>query len=157
MSHYVKQFSEKKIVNQGRLNLASNASTNIDGKGNVHFMGTDGNNDQSVNLQDTLLVRDLRTNLISDIFTKTGAIVKDIDRSIKIVADRISYLFYAHEKDRVIVYFDTRGQNGRLAHCIFTRAVSESPVWPYVSNHIFLYKFMRTRVGSPFTDIENAP
>ena len=25
-----------------------------------------------------------------------------------------------------IVYFDTRGQNERLAHCIFTRAVSES-------------------------------
>ena len=24
-------------------------------------------------------------------------------------------------------------------------------------NHIFLYKFMRTRVGSPFTDIKNAP
>ena len=78
-----------------------------------------------------------------------------------------------------ILYFDTRSQNGRLAHCkcknttrtrgrgrqaeveneccIFTRAVSESPVWPHVSNHIFLYKFMRTRVGSPFTDIENAP
>ena len=56
-----------------------------------------------------------------------------------------------------IVYFDTRGQNGRLAHYIFTRAVSESPVWPHVSNHIFLYKFTRTRVGSPFTDIENAP
>ena len=50
----------------------------------------------------------------------------------------------------VIVYFDTRGQN-------FTRAVSESPMWPHVSNHIFLYEFMRTRVGSPFTDIENAP
>ena len=56
-----------------------------------------------------------------------------------------------------IVYFDTRGQNGRLAHCIFTRAVTEWPVWPHVSNHIFRYKFMRTRVGSPFTDIENAP
>ena len=28
--------------------------------------------------------------------------------------------------------------------------------WPHVSNHIFLYKSMRTRVGSPFTDIENA-
>ena len=66
-----------------------------------------------------------------------------------------------------IVYFDTRGQNGWLAYCkcknaaglccIFTRAVSESPVWPHVSNHIFLYKFMGTRVGSPFTDIENAP
>ena len=28
---------------------------------------------------------------------------------------------------------------------------------PHVSNHICLYKFMRTRVGSPFTDIENAP
>ena len=69
--------------------------------------------------------------------------------------------------------FIIRGQNGRLAHCkcknaaltldlglsasaarsccIFTRAVSESPVWPHVLNHIFLYKFMRTRVGSPFT------
>ena len=60
----------------------------------------------------------------------------------------------------IIVYFDTRGQNGRLAHCKCenaARAVSESPVWPHVSNHIFLYKFMRTRVRSPFTDIENAP
>ena len=26
---------------------------------------------------------------------------------------------------------------------IFTRAASESPVWPHVSNHIFLYKCMR--------------
>ena len=25
----------------------------------------------------------------------------------------------------------------------FTQAVSESPVWPHVSNHIFLYKCMR--------------
>ena len=40
---------------------------------------------------------------------------------------------------------------------IFTRAVSGSLVWPHVSNHIFLYKFMRTRVSSPFTDIVNAP
>ena len=40
---------------------------------------------------------------------------------------------------------------------IFTRAVSESPVRPHVSNHIFHYKCIRTRVGSPFTDIENAP
>ena len=63
------------------------------------------------------------------------------------------YVFTMHEK----VHFDPRGQNGRLAYCIFTRAVSESPVWSHVSNHIFLYKFMRTRVGSPFTDIENAP
>ena len=62
-----------------------------------------------------------------------------------------------HQLNRCkIVYFDTRGQNGRLAHCIFTRAVSEWPVWPHVLNHIFLYKFMRTQVGSPFTDIENA-
>ena len=30
-------------------------------------------------------------------------------------------------------------------------------MWPHVSNHIFLYKFMRTRVGSPLTDIANAP
>ena len=57
----------------------------------------------------------------------------------------------------VIVYFDTRGQNGWLAHCKCKNAVSESPVWPQVSNHIFLYKFMRTRVGSMFTGIENAP
>ena len=60
-------------------------------------------------------------------------------------------------KASIIVYFDTRGQNERLGHCIFTRAVSESPVWPHVTNHIFLYKFMRARVGSPFTDMENAP
>ena len=41
--------------------------------------------------------------------------------------------------------------------CIFTLAVRQPPVWPHVSKRIFLYKFMRTRVGSPFTDIENAP
>ena len=64
-----------------------------------------------------------------------------------------------------IVYFNTRGQIGPLAHwecenaaltldlclpaspagscCIFTRPVSKSPVWPYVSNHIYFYKRMR--------------
>ena len=47
-----------------------------------------------------------------------------------------------------IVYFDTRGQNVRLAHCIFTRAVSESLVWPHVSNHIFLYKCAVTQLHS---------
>ena len=44
------------------------------------------------------------------------------------------------------VYFDTRDQNGRLAHRKCKNAVSESPVWLHVSNHIFLYKFMRTRM-----------
>ena len=46
----------------------------------------------------------------------------------------------------IIVYFDTRGQNGRLAHCECenaARAVSELPVGPHVPNHIFLYKCMR--------------
>ena len=55
--------------------------------------------------------------------------------------------------EQIIVYFDTRGQNGRLAHCkcknaartrtnpkseccIFTRAVSESPVWPLVKRWV---------------------
>ena len=52
-------------------------------------------------------------------------------------------------------FFSGSGNAGSC--CIFTRAVSESPVWPHVSNHIFLYKFMRTRVGSPFTDIDIAP
>ena len=109
-----------KIVNQGRLILASNASTNIDGKGNVHFMGTDGNNDQSVNLQDTLLVRDLRTNLISFakimdhdnkvIFTKTGVIVEGIDGNIKMVADRIGNLFYAREGSEKSYVVDTDAQ-----------------------------------------------
>ena len=57
----------------------------------------------------------------------------------------------------VIAYFDTTGQNGRLAHCkCENAAMSESPVWPHESNHILLYKFMRTGVGSPFTDIENS-
>ena len=64
---------------------------------------------------------------------------------------------FSYKKKKKIVYFDTRGQNGRLTHCKCKNAVSESPVWPHVSNDIFLYKFMRTRVGSPFTDIENAP
>ena len=107
MSHDDKQFSEMKIVNQGRLNLASNASTIIDGKGNVHFIETDGKHNQSVILQDTLLVRDLRTNLISVakitdhdnkiIFTNTGAIVEGVDGNIRMVADRIGNLFYARE------------------------------------------------------------
>ena len=73
--------------------------------------------------------------------------------SLSEIASFIAINFF----DSKIVYFDTRGQNGRLAHCIFILAVSELPVWPHVSNHIFLYKFMRARVGSPFTDIKNAP
>ena len=32
----------------------------------------------------------------------------------------------------------------RRKRAVGALAVSELPVWPHVSNHIFLYKFMRT-------------
>ena len=48
-------------------------------------------------------------------------------------------------------YFDTRGQNGR-----FTRGVSDLHGLMYRTIFFFTHA-CETRIGSPFTDIENAP
>jgi len=49
----------------GRLNLASNDSTNIIGKGNVNMLVNDGKKERSIILKNTILAPDIRINLVS--------------------------------------------------------------------------------------------
>ena len=121
------------------------------------------------NERDNNKILPILKNDISTFFCKGFLIFNDLHLSpFRIIhIHTLKYLTRGKDEAKIlsgaslkILYFCTRSQNGWLAHCKYgnaSRAVSESPVWPHVSNHIFLYKFMRTRVGSPFTDIENAP
>ena len=65
----------------------------------------------------------------------------------------VKFIYYGDAKLTVTFF----GVNSIFRYKRPKRAVGTLLVWPHVSNHIYLHKFMRTRVGSPFTDIENAP
>ena len=59
---------------------------------------------------------------------------RDVNSAFKILFSR----FFFHQWIKNSIYFDTRGENGRLAYCkCENAAVSESPAWPHVPNHIF--------------------
>lgn len=107
-SHSCKEKSSFETLSRAenvKLNLASNSSTAIQGKGKVRLPVTDGRNLRSVNLESTIYVPDLRVNLMSVgkitkrgdhevIFGKDEAVVQDLQGNIKMVADRIGDLYY---------------------------------------------------------------
>ncbi|CAD6236968.1 GSCOCG00012493001-RA-CDS [Cotesia congregata] len=88
------------------LNMANAASTKARAKGLAHIKADTGNID--LNLRNTLLVKDLRTNLISVskitrndreiLFRKDDAIVRDLNGEVKLVADRVGDLYYLREQ-----------------------------------------------------------
>lgn len=86
------------------LNLASNACTEVTGRGMATLTTKVDGRDKIVDLKDTLYVPDLRTNLISVgkitdkghtvIFDKESAKVFDPDRNVILAAKRINGLYY---------------------------------------------------------------
>lgn len=92
---------------QSGLHLASSATTAINAKGNVQISTQVGQQEKSIILQDTYLVPDLRTNLLSVAklvdkgntvtFTQKGAVIKDNQENIRLVARREGNLFYLHQ------------------------------------------------------------
>ena len=86
------------------LNMANSTSTISKAKGIAHLTVSRNTGNIPSNLHNTLLVKDLRTNLISVskitrnndrevLFTKNEAIVRTLDGEIKLMADRIGDLY----------------------------------------------------------------
>lgn len=96
----------------GRLNLASQASTMVEGKGPVKIPISCNQGRRVVKLRNTLFVSDLRTNLISVakiadsghavVFRRDSAMVTDEDGNVRMEAHRRGNLYYLQEEtDRV--------------------------------------------------------
>jgi len=105
---YANNFVELDTINYGRLNLASNASTDIKGKGSVNLLVRTGEKSNQVLLNDTLHVPELRTNLMSVakitdrgfkvIFDNQKAEIVDSNNQTKVIARRERNLYFVHGK-----------------------------------------------------------
>jgi len=111
----------------GRLNLASNDSTSITGKGNVNMLVDDGKKKRSIMLKNTILAPDIRMNLVSVskitdhdhevIFRKDRAIIQNNRGEVKMVADRIGNLYFVREgKPTASITCEKTNQNFILWH-----------------------------------------
>jgi len=102
-------FTETVDESNGLLNLASNDTVRITGRGNVNMVVNNGTNNRKITLEDTLLAPDVRMNLLSVskiinrnhevIFKKDRAIIQDRQGKTKMITDRIGYLYYIREAD----------------------------------------------------------
>jgi len=109
--HSENVFVDVAKVGREKLCLASDASADIEARGIVQLNVSDGSTNRTVNLEETLLVPNLRTNLISVsritdrdcevIFRKNEAIVNDSNGSTRMVADRIGSLYYVRGTDEM--------------------------------------------------------
>lgn len=91
------------------LQLASNATTSVQAKGDVQIALSDAKH-STITLKDTLYVPDLRTNLISiakivdndyDVtFKRHGAIITDLQGEIQASAVRAGDLFYLNDNEK---------------------------------------------------------
>lgn len=89
------------------LNMANTASTTAKAKGTAHLIAATKNGKVDVNINNALLVKDLRTNLLSVskitqndrevVFRKNEAVIRDLDGNVKLTADRIEDLYYLRE------------------------------------------------------------
>ncbi|CAD7083821.1 unnamed protein product [Hermetia illucens] len=89
------------------LNMANTPSTTAGAKGIAHINAAKNDDNVQLNLHNTLLVKDLRPNLISVskitrddqeiLFRKDDAIIKDLNGEVKMIADRIGDLYYLRE------------------------------------------------------------
>ena len=106
MCHEKDMIQESRQYNT-RMNLANSTHTKIKLRGKVKISATNGTEIRSVELRNTLLVEDLRTNLISVsritdsgrevIFRKKDAFVMDSDGDIEMIVDRVGNLCYVRE------------------------------------------------------------
>lgn len=104
------KFSNFTEVLSEKLNLASNMSTPITGKGAIHLNAEVNGQNRNLNLENVLYVPDLRTNLLSVskitnkgykvIFDEKSVKVIDNDGKIQLVAPRVNGLYYIRESEQ---------------------------------------------------------
>lgn len=100
-------FREINSSRSGILNLANCTSTKTEGEGTAQLAANVSGGETSISLSNTLLVPDLRTNLLSVskivdrnfevLFRKESAVVLDSRGEVKMRADRVGDLFFARE------------------------------------------------------------
>lgn len=108
------------VSKYGKINLASEASSEIKGKGTVGLSITNGRNLRSVEFLNTLFVPELRSNLISVakitskdhevLFRRDSAIVFNQQRQIKLTAERRGDLYYINEENSMAGIVETKDQ-----------------------------------------------
>lgn len=104
----VTDFVELNATNFGKLNLASNASTNIKGKSLISFLARTNEKPSHILLKDILHVPELRTNRlfvakIADhgfkvIFDKQKADIIDRNGQVRVTAQRERDLYFAYRR-----------------------------------------------------------
>ncbi|CAK9826054.1 Retrovirus-related Pol polyprotein from transposon TNT 1-94 [Anthophora retusa] len=102
------RFQTIKKANHSLLNLASNATTTVDGRGTVEIVTRVGGTTRNINLEETLYIPDLRSNLLSVakitdrdldvVFNKYGARVLDKHGNIILKANRIGGLYCVQDE-----------------------------------------------------------
>ncbi|CAK9829622.1 Retrovirus-related Pol polyprotein from transposon TNT 1-94 [Anthophora retusa] len=102
------RFQTIKRANHSLLNLASNATTAVDGRGTVEIVTRVGGTTRNINLEETLYIPDLRSNLLSVakitdrdldvVFNKYGARVLDKHGNIILKANRIDGLYCVQDE-----------------------------------------------------------
>ncbi|KAH0813612.1 hypothetical protein GEV33_009179 [Tenebrio molitor] len=105
LSNEPRDFSNKKKVSNVNLNLANDQSTKIVGAGVASFTADVFGDVKNVTLDNTLHVPDLRTKLLSVskiadkgceiLFKKNHALVFGADGNVKLIGDRVGYLYFA--------------------------------------------------------------
>lgn len=125
-------FTTSHQVNSG-VKLTSNATVNVNAKGSVRMKVSNGDNDISVSLQNTLFIPELRTNLLlvakivdkepEILFTEHSAFVKDKVGKVMMIADRAGNLFYLRlDQDAACAAAD--------------KAASQMMKWNQISMHL---------------------
>lgn len=118
------RFEEMEEPRQRRLNLASSASTSIDGAGLVKLKVRNGIDNTTVNLKDALYVPELRTDLLSvSKITENGYTVKfdnkcakirDRENKVILTAEKKNDLYFVTENAEIAANAETRRSDGML-------------------------------------------
>lgn len=110
-------------ITDNKIRLANAATAEVRAKGNVGLTVHCDDNKKKINLENTLFVPELRTNLkIVDkdhevIFKKNNAIVQDLKENIKMFAERRGDLFYVRENNQEVnIAIDTKRDKVELWH-----------------------------------------
>lgn len=120
------KFGNTLLPSSGKLNLATNSNTDVQGKGTVRLLTCDNGSKTIVQLPNTLFVPDLRCSLISVAkitdqgfsvtFEKGMASVKDSHGNTTLVANRKGNLYYVEEHCASVSAISERKVDIRLWH-----------------------------------------
>lgn len=125
-------FKQINTSTSGKINLASQASSDIKGKGTVALSVANGNDIRWVEFLNTLFVPELRSNLVSVakitdkdhdvLFRRDSAVIFDAKGNIKMTAERRGDLYYINERNNEANLVETKSQietkrwHNRLGH-----------------------------------------